>query len=315
MTIKLANVSKFYGSLPAVDGVSFSVDKGEIVGILGGPNSGKSTVMRLIAGYFSPTNGRVRVEGRDPVRDAAVRGRIGYLPESTPLPPRMRVDEYLLSRAGLKGLSRDETKRALDMVHETCFIKEGGKDGGKDLGDRLIYRLSSGERQWVGIADCLLGNPDFVLLDEFAAGLDAANVLLARRLIQTHLSEATVILTGRVPAEMEGLCPRVVILDRGRVAADGNLKNIIRKAVDERTVVVKLISAEPVREAFRVVPGVRRVAVVQEPGDGEEKTVRIAVPRGVDLRQEISQICSRRGWLVTGMNLEPVTLEDLVRKY
>lgn len=307
MMIEVNNVSKFYGARQALDRISLRIASREMTGILGANGSGKSTLMRLLAGYLAPTNGRIRVDGVDPRINSAVRQKIGYLPEGTPLPPRMRVGEYLRYRAGLKGIfNRKPLKNELAMLYEKCPIK--------DLRDRLIVGINPNERQWVGIADCLLGGPELYLFDELTAGMDARNADMAKNLMKSLAESATVILTSRVLGDMEEMNCRVLVLEQARIFADNTLKTICKNHVEERTIILNLISPEPVREAFRSVPGVRTVAIVHEEGSNGEKTVRITIPAGVDLRQELSQICAKRGWIITGMQLEPVKLDDIFRK-
>lgn len=307
MMIEVNNVSKFYGSRQALDRISLRIAAREMTGILGANGSGKSTLMRLLSGYLAPTNGRIRVDGLDPRANTSVRQKIGYLPEGTPLPPRLRVGEYLRFRAGLKGIfDRKPLEQELDALYEKCPIK--------DLKDRLIGGVNPNERQWVGIADCLLGAPQLYLFDELTAGMDARNADMAKNLLKSLADKATVVLTSRVLADMEEMNCRVLVIEQARVFADNTMETICRNHVEERTVVLNLVSPEPVREAFRSIPGVRTVAVVQDEGRGGEKTVRIAIPSGVDLRQELSQICAKRGWIILGMRLEPVTLDDIFRK-
>lgn len=307
MMLEAVNVSKFYGSSQALDGVSFSAEKGETVGILGNSGSGKSTVMRIVSGYLAPTNGKVTVCGADP-RIPATRQCIGYLPEGTPLPPLMRVREYLCFRAELKGIfGRKELDKAIAAVQDFCPLKA--------VDDTLISRLAPNDRQWVGIAEALLGGPKVLLFDELTAGMDARQAGEARGLIASLKGRATILVSSRVLGDLERSCNRVVIFQRGRVMTDGSLESIYREYVEERTVVLKIIAHEPVREAFRAVPGVRTVTVTPNPENETEMTVGVTIPSGVDLRQELSQVCARRGWLVTGMQVEPVRLEDLFRKF
>lgn len=305
--LQLTNVSKFYGSRQALDGVTFSVRAGETMAVLGAHGSGKSTVLRVLSGYLDPTNGSVRVNGQDPRKSPQTRRTIGYLPEGTPLPPPMRVGEYLRYRAGLKGISgKADVRKAVQDVFEVCPLA--------GLEDRLLFRLDRNDRQWVGIADALLGGPEILLLDELTAGMDARQADEARALALAVAGDATTVVTGRNLAAMEKYCKRVVLLNQGRVVADGDIGEICREYIEERRIVLTVVSPEPVREAFRAVPGVRTVTTASDYNDDHEITVAVTIPSGVDLRHELSQICADRGWLLTGMRLQPVELEDLFRR-
>ncbi len=305
MTLEAHNVHKFYGPRQALAGVSFLINQGECVGFLGVNGAGKSTVMRILTGFLAPTYGRVRVAGQDP-RLAATRSRFGYLPESNPLPHNDRVDEYLRFRAGLKGLTGKEAKYAVAEVAALCSIT--------DVMSRIIGQLSKGMRQRVGLADSLLGRPDILILDEPTAGLDPRQAAETRDLIATLSGGATVLLSSHILADVELLCRRAIILGSGQIMADGSPEEICDANVDERTIILEIIANEPVREALRTVTGVRTISVSPDAATPEAVTVRVTTPNGVDLRRELSSICSERGWLITGMRLEPVTLEDIFKK-
>ena len=305
MMLLADNVSKFFGSRQALDSVSFAVDKGEIVGFLGGNGAGKSTTMRILTGFVAPTHGKVTVAGKDP-RIASAREKIGYLPEDNPLPERMRVKEYLAFRANLKGLYG---KAAADALGE-----KAGECGLEDSMNRMLGQLSKGMRQRVGLAEAMLGRPEVLILDEPTAGLDPRQAAETRDLVAKLGEGATVLLSSHILSDIEQVCKRIIILDQGRVVADDTLEAVYDVHVEERTILLEVISPEPVRATFRAVPGVRTVTVRQDARKPDRMTVRITVPAGVDLRQELAALCVRRGWLVTEMRLEPVRLEDIFRR-
>lgn len=318
MILEAIALNKRYGSRTALESVSFSLDKGEVVGFLGGNGAGKSTTMRIMAGFIAPTGGQARIGGRDPVLPG-VREKIGYLPEANPLPPAMRVGEYLRFRAGLKGLPRAQRAHAAGEAAERCRI-------GHAL-SRLIGQLSKGNRQRVGLADCLLARPEVLLLDEPTAGLDPRQAAETRELVAELGREATVLLSSHILHDIERLCRRVVILDRGRVAADGDLDAICRASVEERILHIAVLAPEPARETFLTVPGVRPAAPVENAGpeaaandpdgivSGETpQCFRLAVPAGADVRREISRLAVDRSWLITEMRLEPIRFEDIFNR-
>jgi ABC-2 type transport system ATP-binding protein len=299
------NVSKFFGSRQALDSVTFGIGKGEVVGFLGCNGAGKSTTMRILTGFVAPTHGRALVGGADP-RLAAARAQIGYLPEDNPLPSRVRVREYLLFRANLKGLRGKAASAAIAEKAEACGI-------GENL-PRMLGQLSKGNRQRVGLAEAMLGNPPVLILDEPTAGLDPVQAAETRALVAKLGEGATVLLSSHILSDIEQLCKRVIILDQGRIVADDTLEAIYAKHIEERTVQLELVASEPVREALRGVPGVLTVLVKQSGGAADRMTVRITAPAGMDLRRDLAALCAERGWLVTEMRLEPVRLEDMFRR-
>lgn len=305
MMLEAINLNKFYGARQALDSVSFSVGKGEVVGFLGVNGAGKSTTMRILTGFVSPTMGEARVGGLPPTLPKA-REKIGYLPEMNPLPPRMRVGEYLGFRAGIKGLSRSEGRKAVAETAERCHVSE--------YMHLMIGRLSKGMRQRVGLADSLLAKPEVLILDEPTAGLDPRQAAETRELIAELGRGATVFLSSHILHDIERICKRVIILDQGKVAADDTLDRICEKNVEERSIHLEIIANEPVRQTFRSVTGVRTVSVESDRKGQGTTTVRLTTPAGVDLRQEISLIAAKRGWIITEMRLDPVRLEDIFRR-
>lgn len=302
--LEAANVSKFYGAFQALDSVSFSVGKGEAVACLGLDGAGKSTVMRILSGFLAPTHGSVRIDGRDP-RHAATRRSIGYLPGSNPLPPRSRVREYLRFRAGLKGLSGRAGAAAVADMADICGI-------GDEM-DRMIGRLSRETRQRVGLAESMAAKPSILLLDDPAAGLEPDQAHRIRELVEQLGRGIAVLLCSDDPEDAGGLCRRAIILDRGRIAADGDLAALREGNGGERVIAMEMICSEPVRETLRAVPGVLSLSVAPAGGAPGALAVRATTPAGVDARLELSRVCARRGWLITSMRLEPIRLEDMFR--
>jgi ABC-2 type transport system ATP-binding protein len=200
------------GRLPALDVVSFDIGRGEIVGLLGPNGAGKTTLMRLLTGFLAPTRGAVVIAGCPMADDPrGARRAIGYLPEAVPLPPEMRVTEYLAFRAALKGIARPARAGAIDEVIERAQLGERRS--------QIIGTLSRGARQRVGLADALLGHPPILILDEPTVGLDPNQIRETRALIRDLGRERTVLLSTHVLSEVEALATRVIILHRGRVVA------------------------------------------------------------------------------------------------
>jgi len=220
--IRVSDVTKRYPARTAVDAISFEVAAGEIVGFLGPNGAGKSTTMRMLAGYFPPDAGRIEVAGYDMAVDSVeIRRRIGYLPESCPLYPEMRVDEYLRFRAELKGVRPRLRRAKIAEVKERCGLTEVGR--------RIIGQLSKGNRQRVGLADALVHDPELLILDEPTVGLDPHQIRQVRELIHALSERHTVLLSTHILSEVEAICERVLIIDEGRLVASDSVENLRRE--------------------------------------------------------------------------------------
>jgi ABC-2 type transport system ATP-binding protein len=222
MMIAVENLTKYYGEYPAVRGVSFEVPRGRVVGFLGPNGAGKSTTMRILAGFLTATSGRASIAGHDVFANPiAARRAIGYMPESCPLYPELRVSEYLKFRAGLKGLGWGTRRKRIDYVLEKCWLK--------DVRRQLIGTLSKGYRQRVGLADALLADPPVLILDEPTAGLDPTQIRETRKLIRELGSQHTMLLSTHILSEVEMTCDTVIIIDKGQVAENGTLADVRAK--------------------------------------------------------------------------------------
>lgn len=217
MMIHVERLTKYYGDYAAVQDVSFDVKEGQVVGFLGPNGAGKSTTMRILAGYLTATSGRAQIAGLDVFwNPVEVRRRIGYMPESCPLYPEMRVEEYLRFRAGLKGVYGSRRRSRIDFVVKRCWLD--------DVRRQLIGTLSKGYRQRVGLADALVANPPLLILDEPTAGLDPAQIRETRSLIRELGREHTVLLSTHILSEVTRTCDHVIIINKGQVALDRSLK-------------------------------------------------------------------------------------------
>jgi ABC-2 type transport system ATP-binding protein len=217
--IHVSNLTKYYGDYAAIRDVSFDVPQGQVVGFLGPNGAGKSTTMRILTGYLTATSGRATIAGIDVFWDpVAVRSKIGYMAESCPLYPEMRVVEYLTYRGGIKGLHGRPCRSAVDRVIERCWLSEVRR--------QLIGTLSKGFRQRVGLADALLHDPPVLILDEPTAGLDPSQIRQTRQLIRDLGKQHTVLLSTHILSEVEMACDQAIILNRGQVAAAGTLEDL-----------------------------------------------------------------------------------------
>jgi ABC-2 type transport system ATP-binding protein len=238
--IEVRNLTKYYGDYAAVRDVSFEVPKGQVVGFLGPNGAGKSTTMRILAGFLTATSGQARIDGVDVFWDpVAVRRRIGYMPENCPLYPEMRVREYLLFRAGIKGLHGRPAKQRVEYVLGRCWLT--------DVYRQLIGTLSKGYRQRVGLADTLLANPPVLILDEPTSGLDPSQIRETRGLIKELGQEHTILLSTHILSEVELTCENIIIIDRGEVAATGNLAELRRKHQNLEDYFIRLTEGNELR--------------------------------------------------------------------
>jgi ABC-2 type transport system ATP-binding protein len=304
--IRVDGLAKTYGRPgdgrpPALDGVSFEVGRGEIVGLLGPNGAGKSTMMRILTCFLAPTRGSATLAGASIADDPrGVRRAVGYLPEAVPLPPEMRVVEYLDFRAALKGIAR----RARPAVVSRAIDEVG-------LGERraqIVGTLSRGYRQRVGLADALLAGPPILILDEPTVGLDPNQIRETRALIGELGRERTILLSTHVLPEVEAIATRVIILNKGRVAAAQTQDELRARLAGARRVIVELAASELPRatELFRTISGVGAVAPIGEtrlaltpasgaPGDDgllRETVFRAAVAAGLVLRELRLEVAS-----------------------
>jgi len=298
--IEVQHLTNRYGQYIALNGVSFSVDPGEVVGFLGPNGAGKSTTMRILTTFIAATSGTARVGGEcvfeQPDR---VRARIGYMPENNPLPIDLRVADYLGFRAELKRLAKSETASRVVEVMEQCGISGVAK--------RFIGQLSRGYRQRVGMADALLAKPELIVLDEPTSGLDPNQVRSVRRLIRELAGEHTVLISSHILSEIEMTCDRVVILHEGRLLASGTLNDLMAKTNASVTAEVKAPLPEVQRWATELALGQAEVA--SQP-DGYVRC-QFASSTTDDSRERIYASASERGWTLRELSRQAPSLEDL----
>ncbi|MFO0953653.1 MAG: ATP-binding cassette domain-containing protein [Isosphaeraceae bacterium] len=296
--IRVDRLTKRYNAATAVDHVSFEVGRGEIVGLLGPNGAGKTTTMRMLTTFLAPTSGRAALAGHDVLDEPLeVRRSVGYLPESVPLYLEMRVREYLSYRAKLKDVPWSKRRAAIDGVLERCRIG--------DVQDRVLGQLSKGYRQRVGLADAMVHDPDILILDEPTAGLDPIQIREVRALIRELGERHTILLSTHIMSEVEAVCGRVIIIARGRIAADQPLDQLR----SESTIVVEARGpADAVRRALETAPGVERV--VPAGVEGDHASFEVRTHDGADLREALGQRVFQNGWPLRRLDLRHVTLED-----
>jgi ABC-2 type transport system ATP-binding protein len=300
--IEVSHLTKRFARTTAVDDLSFEVARGEIVGVLGPNGAGKTTTLRVLAGYLPATGGDVRVAGHDVVLESLeVRRHIGYLPENCPLPGDLRVDEYLRFRAALKGVPARRVRRRVAEVRELCGLAGEGR--------RMIGRLSKGYRQRVGMADALVHEPEVLVLDEPTIGLDPNQIRQARELIRGLAPRHTVLLSTHILPEVEMTCGRVLILDRGRLAASDSTENLRRLLEGRARVALELRAPGPeAAAALAAVADVQRVET-SALADGW-LCARVEYRGDADPRPALAEAIARRGWPLRELRRERQSLED-----
>ena len=299
--IEAHQLTRRFGAFTAVADVSFSVPEGEIVGMLGPNGAGKTTTIRMITGFLPPSSGRVTLGGRDLFGDSvAVRREIGYLPENVALYPELRVEEYLTWRGRLEGLDRAALRKRLAEVLDRCLLG--------DVRRQVIGTLSKGYRQRVGLAGAILHDPKVLVLDEPTVGLDPRQIIAIRELIRELGREHTLLVSTHILPEVELLCRRVLIIDRGRIVAHGTPAELREQWHGALGVTVELErAAEGAAAAFAALAGVE--AVRDESEDGRRFTLSCA--RGSDPRAEVFRLAAARGWTLVELATARASLEDV----
>ena len=300
--VKVEDLVKQYGHVTAVDGISFEVERGEVVGLLGPNGAGKTTTMRVLTCFLPASSGRVAIAGYDVFRDSLkVRRNIGYLPEAIPLYPEMRVCEYLAHRARIKGVPRPDRKRRLQYVMERCGITEVPR--------KLIGSLSRGYCQRIGLADALVNDPPVLILDEPTIGLDPNQVRQIRRLIRELGENHTVLLSTHILTEVEMLCKRVIIIHNGRIVFQDSLDGIAKGGAGDTRVIVEVRApADAAASALREVPGVVEISVDRA---GAFTRLELKVDPKTDVREEVFARVTRNGWTLRELRMEQPSIEEI----
>lgn len=296
--IKVEQLTKYFGPILAIDHVTFEVDEGEIVGFLGPNGAGKTTTMRILTSYLPATSGVAKVAGFDVMTESMeVRRNIGYLPESVPLYPEMRVEEYINFRAKLKGVSRKDRPGRVEYCLDRCRLREVRR--------RLVGTLSKGYRQRVGLADAMVHDPPIFILDEPTSGLDPLQIRETLALIKELGEKHTVLLSTHILSEVEAVCERVIIVAAGRIGMSRTLEDIEAQAV----ILLEVRGPdEEVSQTLRAIAGVKEVAS-KLAADGLA-SFEMQTHEGADLREAISERILKKGWPIRRLELKRRKLED-----
>jgi ABC-2 type transport system ATP-binding protein len=299
--IEVQNLSKRYPTRLAVDDVTFSVREGEIVGFLGPNGAGKTTTMRVLTGFLPPTSGSARVAGHDVVTQAnAARGSLGYLPESAAAYPEMRVREYLAFRSRIEGVPGGQVKSRVSEAVDRCLLEE--------VADRKIENLSKGFRQRTALAGALVHQPPVLILDEPTIGLDPVQIIKIRETIRELGKNRAVLLSTHILPEVDAVCDRVLIIDRGRIVAEGTPSELRGMLAGTPVVRAAFKGAVPAREGLATLSGVTSVDVEEAPG---ETRARLTCLQGSDPREEVFRMAVEKGWVLRELSREAMTLEDV----
>jgi ABC-2 type transport system ATP-binding protein len=298
MMIQVENLTKYFGPVLAVERVSFQVDQGEVVGFLGPNGAGKTTTMRILTGYLPATSGVAKVAGFDVMTESmGVRKNIGYLPESVPLYPEMRVEEYVHFRAKLKGVSRQDRTNRVEYCLERCRLKEVRR--------RLVGTLSKGYRQRVGLADAMVHDPPILILDEPTSGLDPLQIRETLALIKELGERRTVLLSTHILSEVEAVCERVIIIASGRVGLSQTLQELEAEA---KILLETRGPSDQVTEALRHVDGITGVTIRGQ--DDGWASLEVRTRDNADLREAVGATIAARGWALRRLERRRRRLED-----
>jgi ABC-2 type transport system ATP-binding protein len=306
--ITVKDLTKRYAHTVAVDGISFEVAKGQIVGFLGPNGAGKTTTMRMLTCFLPPSSGTASVAGFDVLeKPLEVKRRIGYLPETPPIYPEMETTEYLEFVGRLKGLSGSELQKRIDYVCERCAIA--------DVKNKLLGKLSKGYRQRVGLAQAIIHNPDVLILDEPTAGLDPKQINETRDLIKSLAGDHTIILSTHILPEVEQTCEQVIIINKGKLVATDSVRNLQARARGAESVLLEVagrngsLEVPIVQHKLEQVSGVSRVLFKQE--IDSRAVFEVESQKGQLVRGDLARAVVESGWDLNELRPAAMTLEEI----
>ncbi len=304
--IEITNLSKHFGDKVAVDDITFSVNEGEIMGFLGPNGAGKSTTLNILTGYLSATQGTAKIDGIDILEDPInAKKRIGFLPETPPLYLDMTVKEYLYFAYELKGCKLPK-KQHLKEICEVVKIT--------DVFNRKVKNLSKGYKQRVGIAQALIGNPKVLIFDEPTVGLDPKQIIEIRNLIKHLGKEHTVILSTHILPEVQAVCDRIVVINKGKIVANEKTEDIINAVDGTRRLVAKIVGDET--EVIKLLKGIAGVKYAEALGKRDTDSISYVIEseERVDIRKSLFFALSRAGYPLIGLEGDQLNLEDIFIK-
>lgn len=305
--IKIDNLTKYYGNASAIDQISFEIKKGEILGLLGPNGAGKTTTMRILTCYLRPTSGNITVKDFN-IHDhpVEIKKLIGYLPEAAPLYPDMLVYDYLKFLADVREIEKNSQESRLKELADMCGINE--------VMHRPINELSKGYKQRVGLAHAMMKDPEILVLDEPTSGLDPNQIVEIRDIIKEIGKEKTVILSTHILSEAEATCDRIVIINNGKIVADGTTDELRREAGSDYIVQISLqnVNFDAVKESFQGISDVNDVILISK----ENGTIdfHLACKGNKDIRPDIYEIIKNNNWPLLEFHRETRTLETIFRE-
>lgn len=309
MSIRVNNLTKYYGQQAAVKDISFEINTGEIVGFLGPNGAGKSTTMKMITTYLTPSAGKVEVNGMDTEENSIeVRKKIGYLPEQNPLYLDMNVLDYLEYAAQLESVAKEKVGQAVKNMVDVCGL---GDVQHKDIGE-----LSKGFKQRVGLAQAMIHEPEVLILDEPTSGLDPNQIIEIRKLIKKLGKQKTLVLSTHILQEVEATCDRVLIINKGEIVADGtpdSLQDKFRGQVQVNVILKKdSVDKELILKAVSSIKNIERARIVKE--DDNAIHILAAGAKGNDVREDIFRKMVSMNLIMLGLHQEETSLEDIFRQ-
>jgi len=306
--IQADHLTKYYKEFCAVDGISLDIRKGEILGLLGPNGAGKTTTLRMLTGYFKPTRGTIKVKDfNSSEHPLKIKQLMGYLPESAPLYHNMLVYDYLDYVAEIRGIPREKRLSRIRQLCDLCGLH--------NIMHKPISELSKGLKQRVGLAHAMMGDPEILILDEPTSGLDPNQIVKIRDIIKQIGREKTVILSTHILSEAEATCDRIVIINRGKIIANGSAAELKQSDASGRILYVTLNNAEftqvqPVLEAINGVTAVTRV----DADNSDQLAVRLTCVPDSDLRETVYRQIKETDWLLMEFRQEARTLETIFRE-
>lgn len=305
MDIKLENITKIYGYQKAVDNISFNVNTGEILGFLGPNGAGKTTTMKAISCFLSPNYGDIKVGGISVLEyPEKVKKHIGYLPENNPLYNDMPVIDYLKFVAKLQGLPNEKIRDRIFEMIQICGLK-GEKH-------KKIRELSKGYKQRVGLAQALIHDPEVLILDEPTTGLDPNQIVEIRALIKKIGREKTVLLSSHILAEVEATCDRIIIINKGKIVADGTSEELRKQAHGDEILKIQILDGDK-NEIFRSIQLLDSVSLV-DIVNSNENLFEVQSKKGMQSAKNIFNLCSKQGWYIGQLTPVETKLEDVFRE-
>ena len=301
--IQVENITKRYGNFTAVDGISFDIDEGEIVGFLGPNGAGKSTTMNMITGFIEPSDGRIIVDGYDiSKKPQKAKRQIGYMPEGVPLYSDLTVKEFVAYMADLKGCEKKTKKEEIKKVLEETGLTE--------VQNKLTKNLSRGYKQRVSMAGALVGNPEVIILDEPTVGLDPKQITEIRNLIKELGKKHTVILSSHILSEVSQICERVIIINHGKIVAIDTPENLENKTKEKNTILVTVEDTKNNMPKLKEkISEIEEIKMIKDNEDGT-KQYSVTSAENVDLRKKLFEVLPKEEITIFELKKDESTLED-----